>query len=107
MKGHPNNFLIKSNKTGKQGDATTFHRLTYRFKMAVHVVSKHVDQRLKVSNVSDKKRTTKSLQDTPQNLFRIQKCSQQFIPLKGDLTTTNTYMKKESWICMKGHKTIF
>jgi hypothetical protein len=43
MKGHPNNFLIKSNKTGKQGDATTFHRLTYRFKMAVHVVSKHVD----------------------------------------------------------------
>jgi hypothetical protein len=43
MKGHPNNFLIKSNKTGKQGDATTFHIFTYRFKIAVHAVSKHVD----------------------------------------------------------------
>jgi hypothetical protein len=42
MKGHPNNFLIKSNKTGKQGDATTFHRLTYQLKIAVHAVSKHV-----------------------------------------------------------------
>jgi hypothetical protein len=43
MKVTQNNFLIKPNKTSKQGNATIFHRLTYQFKIAVHAVSKHVD----------------------------------------------------------------